>query len=632
MSNQPVHGPLESRRERVKRGAIGAGAAVTAVSAVGGGAVLFAPPAAGAAFSVTNTNDSGAGSLRQAVEDADAAAGADTITFSPAVTGAIVLTSGEISIDDAALTIQGPGASRLAIDGNNASRLFTIPGGDANRTTVISGLTLRNGNAGSGSGGAIRMTGTGGTLTLSDSVVSGNEAGDDGGALYTADGTVNALNTVFTGNAAGDDGGSAFLDANQKIQTWRNVTISGNTAGGDGGGIMFYSLYNATLVENSTISGNTAGRTGGGVYLYKTGDDDVPSGSPSVVIRGTTISGNTAVDGGGGVYFDQDNGDFERAVRFENSTISGNTSTTGPGGGVYLPNTDLTSNPEGTVTFDSTTVVNNSAPNAGGLFRKEAVTLTNSIVANNANADLGDSIGATGAYSLAFSLVENAGTAAASQAVPGSNLLGVDPRLGPLASNGGPTRTHLPLAGSPVRDAGSTSLTVDQRGLTRPFQLVAVPDATAPGADGSDIGAAEVVITAKCGGRTATIVAEPGQVTKGTAGKDVIVGTSGADRIKGLGGNDVVCGKGGNDKIAGGGGKDTLRGQGGNDKINGGGANDKLIGGGGKDTLAGNAGNDTLKGGAGDDTLKGGPGKDVLLGGGGKNTVVQRRVEDVLAD
>ena len=117
-----------------------------------------------AVFSVTNTNDSGAGSLRQAVIDANLSVVANTINF--AVSGAIVLTTGQIRIASP-LNIVGPGASSLAIDGNANSRIFTIVENNAPACPAlsgpndfpvsISGLTLRNcsRNVANSSGGAI---------------------------------------------------------------------------------------------------------------------------------------------------------------------------------------------------------------------------------------------------------------------------------------------------------------------------------------------------------------------------------------------------------------------------------------------------------------------------------------------
>ena len=81
-------------------------------------AFALAPGAQALTFTVNNLNDSGSGSLRQAVLDANANGGYDEIQF--AVNGTILLTSGEIVISDA-LTISGPGASRLTVSGNGAS-------------------------------------------------------------------------------------------------------------------------------------------------------------------------------------------------------------------------------------------------------------------------------------------------------------------------------------------------------------------------------------------------------------------------------------------------------------------------------------------------------------------------------
>src|SRR5438067_13661342 len=88
-------------------------------------ALAGARSAGAATFTVGNTSDSGAGSLRQAILDANGAAGADTILFGSGVTGTITLTSGQLSITGD-LTITGPGANRLTVSGNNASRVFQI--------------------------------------------------------------------------------------------------------------------------------------------------------------------------------------------------------------------------------------------------------------------------------------------------------------------------------------------------------------------------------------------------------------------------------------------------------------------------------------------------------------------------
>ncbi len=114
---------------------------------------IYSLPAGAATFTVTSLNDSGPGSLRQAVLDANATLGADTIAFQAGLVGTITLTSGEIQITDA-LTLNGPGATALAISGNKKSRIFNATTAMTGKVLTINQLTLKNGNA-SSRGGAI---------------------------------------------------------------------------------------------------------------------------------------------------------------------------------------------------------------------------------------------------------------------------------------------------------------------------------------------------------------------------------------------------------------------------------------------------------------------------------------------
>ena len=129
--------------------------------------VIFSIPAGAATFTVTNLNDSGTGSLRQAIDNANTTPGSDTINFSTG--GTITLTSGQITVTDT-LIINGPGAGALAISGNHASRIFSIASGV---TVTISGLSLLNGYDPS-AGGAI---GNAGNLTIDSSTLANNAAG-----------------------------------------------------------------------------------------------------------------------------------------------------------------------------------------------------------------------------------------------------------------------------------------------------------------------------------------------------------------------------------------------------------------------------------------------------------------------
>ncbi len=138
------------------------------------------------AFTVLNTDDSGAGSLREAIEAANANAGADTISFDAGLAGETIVLTNELAVTDD-LTINGLGADQLTLDGNKNSRIFNINDySSATTITVeISGLTLTNGNSNeigatpAGHGGAILSFEN---LTVVDSTLRGNQARLGGGA------------------------------------------------------------------------------------------------------------------------------------------------------------------------------------------------------------------------------------------------------------------------------------------------------------------------------------------------------------------------------------------------------------------------------------------------------------------
>ncbi len=419
----------------------------------------------------------------------------------------------------------------------------------------------------SGDGGGIwveRDDDNDGGFTLTDSLIVENEAAKAGG--------------IYAG---------PMVNAGDVDLAIERTTIAGNEAVSGAGGIYLDGpRTGSATISESTISGNATGEEGGGVYVS---DPGVP-----LTIESSTISGNSA-EQGGGVYV-QNGRDVE--ISLANSTVTANAAVDA-GGGIYrLAADDATAGPD-TVTLSSTIVANNTAPEGPDLSEEPTDVF--------------------GSFALDFSLVEDPSAATVTESQAGTNILGVDPQLGPLAANGGPTLTHQPAPTSPALDAGTANgFAADQRGLARTVDQASLPNQ--PGSDGTDIGAVELAL-----------VPEPGppergrcrgkQVAKleGTDGDDRIRGTGDPDLIVGLAGNDVLEGLGAADCIRGDEGRDTLKGGGGGDRLAGGDGNDRLRGQGASDRLAGQAGNDNLNGGGGRDRLIGGPGKDKLKGGPGKD-------------
>src|SRR5262249_36980401 len=223
-------------------------------------------------FLVTNTNDAGLGSLRQAILDANTTAnlagGSDVIQFAPGLAGQITLTSGELSVTDD-LTVQGPGANLLTVSGNSASRVFELSA-RGTHNFAFSGLTIANGSA--DFGGGMDFGFTSGTLTIQDCVFSGNSASQVGGAIQVFGNnsatTVNISNTTFVNNKA-DVAGA--VDIGNATATLTNCTISGNTSTTLVGAVLVLAsgseqTSDLTLV-NCTIAANSGpGSAGLGVF------------------------------------------------------------------------------------------------------------------------------------------------------------------------------------------------------------------------------------------------------------------------------------------------------------------------------------------------------------------------------
>jgi hypothetical protein len=270
-----------------------------------------------ATFTVTNTNDSGAGSLRQAVLDANAAAGDDTIVFDSSFNSpqTITLAGSEIVVAaNGSLTINGPGADLLTISGNNQSRILST---GANVVVNINGLRFTAGNGvgavNSGRGGAIYNVG--GTMVITNSIITGNTAANGGGLNNAASASpsvpanLTIINCAITNNTSSSSGG-AMQNFSTSTLSLSNTTVSGNVSNSTGIAGAFQA--NGTIrITNSTFSGNNApAGTGGGVYY---------NGS-SLIMTNTTIVNNSSLNGGGGLHRTGTN----PTLIMRNSIVSGN--------------------------------------------------------------------------------------------------------------------------------------------------------------------------------------------------------------------------------------------------------------------------------------------------------------------
>jgi CSLREA domain-containing protein len=405
-------------------------------------------------------------------------------------------------------------------------------------------------------------------------------------------------------NGVATDGpGGGIRSSTQDFLEYLFITDNSAVAGdapdsGFGGGI----AASGGTIRYSAIAYNNAA-DGGGVWYH-----GAQTSSSSNLLLHNHVTGD-----GGGMYFAADD------TFVTNTTISGNTAG-GHGGGLYLA-APGSFGPGG---FLAVTIASNSAPTAGagGIWREPvgetgADSIRGSIVAGNAHGDCGG----TGSAASLGSNLDSDGTCGFTGS---GDLSSTDPKLGPVADNGGPTMTRALGTGSPAIDAwpcGNNSLdpAVDQRGATRPQ------------GDGCDIGAFEVgnCCPASEPPYVEGSIQDPnkprtgpcGVILEGTSGPDTLVGTPVRNEIHGGRGNDRIFGLGGADCLFGGLGDDLIRGGNGADVIHGGAGNDTLYGGRGDDAIHGESGNDHIYGGPGDDLLIGGPGNDYIKTGGGYDTV-----------
>jgi CSLREA domain-containing protein len=385
--------------------------------------------ASAATFTVTKIADTNDGtcnadcSLREAVVAANLHTGTDIIvvpsgTYTLTIAGSAEDASATGDLDIAGdITINGAGAGSTIIDGNALDRVMDILyDGDSGYTVVLSGLTIQNGVRMADSDKQSAGIRSIGFLTINDSIVA-NNAGVGIESRYFGNLVLN--NTIITGNS--NPNGVGGVIANIVILDMKNSTISHNSGGW--GGI---STDNGFSMENSTVNDNSGTAGTGGMHIVGGG-----------TIFNSTISGNHGTEGAG-IWTNQ-------GLTITNSTIVDNiaigtgsgTSYTGNGGGLYFYGSS------GVVNLNNTIIANNQSnagsPNCSGPITSLGHNLISSSSGCTITAMLGDK------FNVATS-------------------------VGALANNGGFTRTHALLSGSPAINAGSNSAcpAEDQRGVIRP--------------------------------------------------------------------------------------------------------------------------------------------------------------------
>jgi len=424
------------------------------------------------------------------LRDALSAAGAgDSINF--AVTGTITLTDELLIAKN--LTITGPGASRLTIDGANQGRIFLIATG---YVVSISGMTLTHGEAsdttypapgGERGGGAILSKGN---LTLNGMVIDSNVVscvvdcpnnglnGYGGGIASSTSSILTVTASTISNNSTTFRGGGLSFNSAGHDLVLTDVKISANHAGpapSYGGGLAV-SYGNIATLEKVLISGNSAESQGGGLFADEAAvdimhstieDNSAPQGAGICVetaaafrLGTSTVAGNISTDAGGGLY---NNG---TPVTVVNSTLQGNTAGGTAGGGAIFQGS-------GSLRLHNSTLAGNTDTGgyAAGLYvGNGTINVANTIMAGNSSTDCKSYVAWASNTSNLIQVND------ASWDCPAPALTG-DPKLGALGDNGGPTDSMALRAGSPALEAGDgTTCTdvntvdgVDQRGRLRPI-------------------------------------------------------------------------------------------------------------------------------------------------------------------
>lgn len=422
-------------------------------------------PAHAATLQVTNCNDSGPGSLRQAV--ASAANFGDTVDMSALSCNRIVLTSGQIKVAQRRLTIRGPGPDKLTVDGNHASRVFSSSGDNLH----LVDLAVANGYLPHRVGGcvyardALRLD----HVDVHDCAVrplpSDGVTGNAGGGVYAQYDLSIYDSRLFHNSIRYGYGGGAAAGGNIVIERSK---IFGNRAN-HAGGLSGRYAESVKLIQ-AQITGNTADVQAGGLEV-----------SSAVLIKQSTIANNVALHDTGGIGMDMDgNGINPPKLTIRESTISGNQAPARsaiamrPGSAHDIAPLALTNS---TIAFnqETTTDPNRCKGALSTVLAETPVHADSTIIARSScsvTTGMDVSLAAGASLEGAHNLVEHA-----SSPVPADTIT-ANPLLAPLDRNGGLTKTHTLMTGSPAIDTGSNPVPddYDQRGPGFPRVKGVAPD------------------------------------------------------------------------------------------------------------------------------------------------------------
>ncbi len=633
-----------------------------------------------ATLTVSKIDDSGAGSLREAIATANPG---DVIKFDASLANQTITLNSQLEIEVGKnLIIDGANANNLTISGNQKTRVFNLKSASANPTsltlknlTVADGYTPERGggistehqgilsvenvdfinNVADGGGGAI-FSAFEGNLTVNNSKFNGNKAvaGNDergaGAIAFWGPNSLSVANSEFTNNQGIN--GAAINSLNGKLSIDNSKFINNNTTAafydsgkarpflrGFGGAI--YTDRASTSsddtsgtinIKNSIFDGNKGRGEGGAAYLYTGTQDQVIIDSSRFINNEIMPLPNGGNSGNGGAIVQMNNA-LNKGFTISNTTFANNTAANS-GGGIWMmkaPTTIVNS----TFSGNAATSTEKSG-NGGAMALYGPADIVNSTIAENTAGWVGGAIAANQDDVTVKNTIFYKNTAenglndwqiqqnTSRELIDRGNNLQDTEKLTNFGNDNNATATIT------IADPKIGELQEIDGALVRPL-LTGSPAIDGGKNDGAPATDARGKKRPVDGDGNGSEIVDIGAYEFTVPIKALkLTGTSSNDRLKGDALNDTLIGGGGSDRLLGQEGADNLRGGAGRDTLIGGDGSDRVHGGNGGDILTGGKGGDILIGGNGGDRLHGGNGSDRLHGGNGSDRLIGGKGADIL--